>query len=122
MYSQTVVDHFTNPRNVGVIAEPDGSGQDSNPACGDFTRITVRIEDGNVAEARFKTFGCSAAIASASVVTELATGRTVAEAARISASDVLTALGGLPSAKEGCALMAAGALRSALADAKVRAR
>jgi nitrogen fixation NifU-like protein len=122
MYSERVVDHFSNPRNVGVIEGADGKGQDANPSCGDFTRITVRIADGRVAEARFKTFGCSAAIASASMVTTLAAGKRVDDAARISAEDVLNALGGLPANKEGCALMAAGALRSAIADAKVRTR
>ena len=122
MYSDVAADHFTNPRNVGVVEDPDGRGQDSNPSCGDFTRITVRIADGKVAAAKFKTFGCSAAIASASIVTTLAEGRPVDDAARISAEDVLAALGGLPENKEGCARMAAGALRSALADAKVRAQ
>ena len=122
MYSERVVDHFTNPRNVGAIEDADGKGQDSNPSCGDFTRITVRIADGTVAEAKFKTFGCSAAIASASMVTTLAVGKPVDDAARISAEDVLNALGGLPGPKHGCALMAAGALRSALADAKVKSR
>jgi nitrogen fixation NifU-like protein len=120
MYSEVAVDHFTNPRNVGVVERPDGRGADSNPSCGDFTRITVRVADGRIAEAKFKTFGCSAAIASASMVTTLAVGRAIEEAAAISAADVLAALGGLPPAKDGCALMAAGALRSALADAKVR--
>lgn len=122
MYSATAVEHFTNPRNVGVIDDADGKGQDANPSCGDFTRITLRIAHGRVADAKFKTFGCSAAIASASIVTTLAVGKAVDEAARVSAQDVLTALGGLPEAKQGCALMAAGALRSALADARVRAR
>ena len=122
MYSDAVIEHFTNPRNVGVVENADGKGQDSNPSCGDFTRITVRVADGKVAEAKFKTFGCSAAIASASMVTTLAVGKGVDDAARISAADVLSALGGLPQAKEGCALMAAGALRSAIADARVRAR
>jgi nitrogen fixation NifU-like protein len=121
VYTPVATEHFTNPRNVGVLDAPDGRGADSNPSCGDFTRITVRIAGGRVSEARFKTFGCSAAIAAASMVTTLATGKTVEEASRIAAGDVLRALGGLPAAKEGCALMAAGALRSALADAKVKA-
>jgi len=121
MYSDIVVEHFTNPRNIGVVENADGRGQDSNPVCGDFTRITVRLADGKVAEAKFKTFGCSAAIASASMVTTLAVGKSIDQASRISAQDVLAALGGLPLVKEGCALMAAGALRSAIADAKVRA-
>jgi nitrogen fixation NifU-like protein len=120
MYSERAIDHFTNPRNVGVVEDPDGRGQDANPSCGDFTRITVRVAEGKVAEAKFKTFGCSAAIASASMVTTLALGKPLELASRISARDVLAALGGLPPNKEGCALMAAGALRSALADAKVR--
>src|ERR671936_908644 len=120
MYSERVVDHFTNPRNVGVVENADGQGQDSNPACGDFTRMTVRVSDGKIAEAKFKTFGCSAAIASASIVTTLAVGKDVDAAARLSAEDVLRALGGLPANKEGCALMAAGALRSAVADAPMR--
>ncbi len=122
MYSEVAVDHFTNPRNVGVVDQPDGRGADSNPVCGDFTRITVRVRDGRIAEVRFKTFGCSAAIASASVVTTLAAGRTLDEAALVSPQDVLGALGGLPQHKEGCALMAAGALRSAVADARLKVR
>jgi nitrogen fixation protein NifU and related proteins len=119
-YSSVAVEHFTNPRNVGVVENANGVGRDSNPSCGDFTRISVRVVDDRVAEVRFKTFGCSAAIASASVVTTLAEGKPVAEAAALGPLDVITALGGLPPEKEGCALMAAGALRSALADAKVR--
>jgi nitrogen fixation NifU-like protein len=119
-YSSVAVEHFTNPRNVGVVENANGVGRDSNPSCGDFTRISVRVVDDRVAEVRFKTFGCSAAIASASVVTTLAEGKPVAEAAALGPIDVITALGGLPPEKEGCALMAAGALRSALADAKVR--
>lgn len=121
LYGEIAIDHFTNPRNVGVVENADGLGKDSNPSCGDFTRITVRIADGRVAEARFKTFGCTAAIASASMVTTLAEGRRLDEAASISAQDVLRELGGLPPEKEGCALMAAGALRSALAAARIRA-
>ena len=121
-YSETVVDHFTNPRNVGFIEDADGLGKDSNPVCGDFTRITVKIAEGRVADVRFKTFGCSAAIASTSMVTTLALGKTLAEASAIGPLDVLAALGGLPREKEGCALMAAGALRSALAEAKVKAQ
>ena len=120
LYGPNAVSHFTEPRNVGGVADPDGKGSDTNPACGDRTTITVRIRDGRVAEARFRTFGCVAAIASASVLTELATGRTVGEAHEIGAADVVAALGGLPARKEGCALMAVGALRAALVDAHVR--
>jgi nitrogen fixation protein NifU and related proteins len=119
-YSPGAVEHFTNPRNVGAVDQPDGKGSDANPSCGDRTTITVRIADGRVAEARFRTFGCTAAIASASALTELATGRSVAEASELAPADVLNALGGLPTRKEACALMAVGALRAALVDARVR--
>lgn len=118
MYGEVAVDHFTNPRNVGVVDRADGVGQETNPACGDVTRISLRVRDGAISEIAFKTFGCSAAIASASMVTTLAHGQPAAQASRIAASDVITALGGLPAGKEGCASMAAGALRSALAAAR----
>ncbi len=120
-YSDAAIDHFTSPRNVGAVEAADGKGSDANPSCGDRTTITVRVADGRVAEARFRTFGCTAAIASASALTELATGRSVEEAAALAPLDVLRALGGLPPRKEPCALMAVGALRAALLDAKVNA-
>ena len=120
LYAPAAVDHFTSPRNVGGVEDPDGKGSDTNPACGDRTTITVRVSDGRVAEARFRTFGCVAAIASASVLTELAAGRTIDDASALAPGDVIGALGGLPARKEGCALMAVGALRAALVDARVR--
>ena len=120
MYGPAAVDHFTNPRNVGGVTDPDGKGSDTNPSCGDRTAITVRIRDGRIEEARFRTFGCVAAIASASALTELARGRTVDEARELGPADVIGALGGLPARKEGCALMAVGALRAALVDTQVR--
>lgn len=120
-YSAAAIDHFTAPRNVGALEVPDGKGSDANPSCGDRTTITVRVLEGRVAEARFRTFGCTAAIASASALTELATGRAVADAAQLGPADVLRALGGLPVRKEACALMAVGALRAALLDARVGA-
>jgi nitrogen fixation NifU-like protein len=122
LYSATAVSHFTEPRNVGGVEDPDGKGSDTNPSCGDRTTITVRVRDGRVEEARFRTFGCVAAIASASALTELVTGRTLADARALAPADVMSALGGLPVRKEGCALMAVGALRAALTDADVRAR
>ncbi len=121
LYSTVAVDHFTSPRNVGGVAEPDGKGSDTNPTCGDRTTMTVRVDSGRIAEVRFRTFGCVAAIASASVLTELASGRSVTEARALGPGDVIAALGGLPTRKEGCALMAVGALRGALVDADVRA-
>ena len=120
-YSAACIDHFTAPRNVGAVDAPDGSGSDANPSCGDRTTITLRVREGRVVEARFRTFGCTAAIASASALTELAGGQTVADAQRLSPSDVLRVLGGLPPRKEACALMAVGALRAALLDVRVRA-
>lgn len=120
-YSAAAIDHFTAPRNVGAVEAPDGKGSDANPSCGDRTTITLRVSDGRVAEARFRTFGCTAAIAAASVITELVLGRPVGEAAAVEPADVLRALGGLPPRKEACALMAVGALRAALLDAKVKA-
>jgi NifU-like protein involved in Fe-S cluster formation len=120
-YSDRALDHLTRPRNPGTLAEPSGTGNDANPSCGDRTVITVAISDGRVQDVRFRTFGCTAAIASASVLTELAAGRTVEEAAQLEPADILNALGGLPARKEACALMAIGALRAALVDARVRA-
>ncbi|MBI2774010.1 MAG: iron-sulfur cluster assembly scaffold protein, partial [Chloroflexi bacterium] len=88
LYAPAAVDHFTHPRNVGGIEGPDGKGSDTNPACGDRTSITLRVRDGVIEEARFRTFGCVAAIASGSVLTELAAGRTVAEARALGPGDV----------------------------------
>lgn len=121
LYAPAAVEHFTHPKNVGAVAEPDGKGSDTNPSCGDRTTITVRFRDGRVEEARFRTFGCVAAIASASALTELVSGRTAEEARALEPADLIATLGGLPARKEGCALMAVGALRAAIVDAQVRA-
>jgi NifU-like protein involved in Fe-S cluster formation len=120
-YSDVALDHLTRPRNTGTLSDPSGTGADANPSCGDRTVMTLRVADGRVNELRFRTFGCTAAIASASVLTELANGLPVDDAARLEPADVLNALGGLPARKEACALMAIGALRAALLDARVRA-
>ena len=120
-YSDVALDHLTRPRNAGTLAEPSGTGSDANPSCGDRTTITVRVAGGRVTDIRFRTFGCTAAIAAASVVTELAGGRAADEASQLEPADILNALGGLPARKEACALMAIGALRAALLDARVRA-
>ena len=119
-YSAAALDHLTRPRNAGTLAEPSGTGADANPSCGDRTTITLRVDGGRIAEMRFRTFGCTAAIAAASVLTELAGGLPVDEAAQLEPADILNALGGLPPRKEPCALMAIGALRGALIDARVR--
>ncbi len=120
-YSAATIAHFTAPRNVGAVEHPDGRGSDANPSCGDRTTITIRLRDGRVEAARFRTFGCTAAIASASALTELALGRTTDEAAAIEPGELIRVLGGLPIRKEACALMAVGALRAALLDARVKA-
>lgn len=120
-YSDTALAHLTRPRNAGTLADASGTGADANPSCGDRTTITLRVSDGKIAEIRFRTFGCTAAIAAASVLTELASSMPVADAAHIEPADILNALGGLPARKEACALMAIGALRGALLDARVRA-
>ena len=119
-YSAAAIDHFTAPRNVGTLGHPDGTGADANPACGDRTTITLELTDGRISTARFRTFGCTAAIASASALTELVTGLTPEAAAALGPGDLLRVLGGLPARKEACALMAVGALRAALIDARVR--
>ena len=121
LYSDVALDHLTRPRNAGTIADPSGTGADTNPSCGDRTTITVAVADGRLGAVRFRTFGCTAAIASASVLTELATGLEADAAAALMPADILNALGGLPARKEACALMAIGALRGALLDARVRA-
>lgn len=121
-YSDRALDHLTRPRNPGTIADPSGTGADANPSCGDRTVITLTIAEGRITDMRFRTFGCTAAIAAASVLTELASGLGVDEAAALGPADILSALGGLPQRKEACALMAIGALRGALLDARVRSR
>jgi nitrogen fixation NifU-like protein len=120
-YSEIALEHLTSPRNIGTLTDPSGTGTDANPSCGDRTTITLRLRDGAIADIRFRTFGCTAAIASASVLTELASGLRADDAARLEPADILNALGGLPARKEACALMAIGALRGALIDARVRA-
>lgn len=122
LYSDAALDHLTRPRNAGTIPDPSGTGSDTNPSCGDRTVITLTIEEGLLRDVRFRTFGCTAAIASASVLTEVATGLDAEAALKLMPADILNALGGLPERKEPCALMAIGALRGALLDARVRAR
>ena len=116
MYSDLVMDHFSNPRNVGEVEEPDGTGQIGNPVCGDVMRMTVRVEGDRIADIRFKTFGCGAAVATSSMVTELVKGKTLEEAALISNAVVAEALGGLPPQKMHCSNLAADALHLAIAD------
>jgi nitrogen fixation NifU-like protein len=115
-YSETVMEHFMNPRNVGEIEGADGVGEVGNPACGDMMRLYLKIEEGRVTDAKFRTFGCGAAIASSSMLTEMIKGKTVEEAREISNEAVADALGGLPAVKIHCSVMAEQAVKSALDD------
>lgn len=108
------------PRNVGEIENPDGVGQVGNPVCGDIMKIFLRIKDGRIADIKFKTFGCGAAIATSSMVTELVKGKTLEEAMAISNKTVAEALGGLPPQKLHCSNLAADALHAAIEDYKAR--
>ena len=115
-YSEKVMDHFTNPRNVGEIPDASGVGTVGNPICGDVMKMYLKIENNIITDAKFKTFGCGAAIATSSMVTELVKGKTIEEALTISNKAVAEALGGLPPIKMHCSVLAEEALRSALAD------
>lgn len=117
MYTEKVMDHFTNPRNVGEIKDADGVGEVGNAKCGDIMRIYLKVDDNDViTDIKFKTFGCGAAIATSSMVTELVMGKTLKEALEISNQAVADALGGLPPAKMHCSNLAADALHEAIKD------
>jgi len=116
MYTDLVMDHFSNPRNVGEIEDADGVGQIGNPVCGDVMRISIAVADDHIKDIKFKTFGCGAAVATSSMVTELVLGKTLAEAADISNKAVAEALGGLPANKMHCSNLAADALHLAIQD------
>jgi nitrogen fixation protein NifU and related proteins len=116
MYTDLVMDHFTNPRNVGEVDDADGSGQAGNPVCGDVTVITVKVEDDRVVDIKFKTFGCAAAVATSSMLTELVMGKTLTEAAHLTKAELAAAVGGLPEKKMHCSNIAPDALRSAIED------
>ena len=114
MYSEKVMDHFANPRNVGDIPDADGVGMVGNASCGDIMKLYVKIENDKIVDAKFRTFGCGAAIATSSMVTELVIGKTVEEAMNISKETVAEALDGLPPIKMHCSNLAADALQAAL--------
>lgn len=115
-YSEKVMDHLTNPRNVGVIKNPDGVGLAGNPVCGDVMKIYIKVRKGRLSEIKFQTMGCGAAIATSSMVTELALGKTLEEAKKITNKDVADALGALPPIKMHCSNLAADALHEAIRD------
>ena len=120
MYTEKVIDHFTNPRNVGEIEDANAVGQVGNPACGDIMKMYLKIEDNVVVDAKFKTFGCCAAIATSSVSTVLIKGMTIEEALKLSNKQVVDELGGLPAQKLHCSVLAEEAIRKAIADYYIR--
>ncbi|GAB4287354.1 MAG: Fe-S cluster assembly scaffold protein NifU [Coriobacteriia bacterium] len=120
IYSEKVMDHFANPRNVGVIEDADGVGEVGNPVCGDVMKITITVDDDRIDDIKFQTLGCGAAIATSSIVTEMAKGMTLEEAVDITKKDVADALGGLPPAKMHCSILATDGLKKAVDDYLVR--
>jgi nitrogen fixation NifU-like protein len=115
-YSEKVMDHFMNPRNVGDIPDASGIGTVGNPVCGDVMKMYLKIENDTIVDVKFKTFGCGAAVATSSMVTEMVKGKTIDEALKISNKAVAEALGGLPAIKMHCSVLAEQALKSALVD------
>jgi nitrogen fixation NifU-like protein len=118
MYSEKVMDHFTNPRNVGDMEDADGVGEVGNPTCGDAMKIYIKVKDERIVDAKFKTFGCGAAIAVSSMVTEMVKGKTLDEAQAMSKEAAADALGGLPAQKMHCSNLGADALKKAIEDYK----
>jgi len=119
-YSEKVMDHFLHPRNVGEIPDADGIGTVGNPVCGDIMKLYIKLENGKIKDAKFKTFGCGAAIATSSMITELVKDKPIDEALKISNKVVAEALGGLPPVKMHCSVLAEEALKSAIEDYKKR--
>jgi len=115
-YSEKVMEHFANPRNVGEIKDADGIGKVGNPVCGDLMWIYIKVKDDRLEDVKFKTFGCGAAIATSSMITEMAKGKTLEEALKITRSDVAEELGGLPPIKMHCSNLAADGLHAAIKD------
>ena len=118
MYTDKVMDHFQNPRNVGKLENPDGIGKEGNPVCGDVMELAIKVKENVIEEAKFQTFGCCAAIATSSMITEMVIGKTLEEAEKISKKAVAEALDGLPPAKMHCSNLAADALHNAIEDYK----
>ena len=116
MYSEKVKDHVSNPRNVGEIEDADGVGEVGNPVCGDMMTIYIKVDDGKLTDIKFKTFGCGAAIATSSMITEMAMGMTIEEALEITRDSVADALDGLPPVKLHCSNLAADGLHAAIED------
>lgn len=115
-YSEKVMDHFMNPRNVGEIEDASGVGEVGNPACGDMMRLYIKVESDVITDAKFRTFGCGAAIASSSMLTEIIKGKTIGDVMKITNENVAEALDGLPPAKVHCSVMAEEAVKAAIED------
>lgn len=120
MYTDRVMEEFTNPRSVGELVDADGVGEVGSPACGDIMKIYLKIEEDRITDARFQTFGCAAAIASSSMATRMVRGMSLAGAWDLSNADVVDALGGLPPAKVHCSVLARDAIRAAINDYRTR--
>jgi nitrogen fixation NifU-like protein len=120
MYSELVMEHFRNPRNMGSIDDADGVGEVGNPQCGDMMRITIKVQDDIIQDVKFQTLGCGAAVATSSMVTEMAKSKQLDEAMAITNKAVAEALGGLPPAKMHCSNLAADGLRAAIKDYRAR--
>jgi len=116
IYNEKVMEHFKNPRNVGELEHADGVGQVGNPVCGDVMKIFIKVKNRKISDIKFKTYGCVSAIATTSMLTEMAKGKTLKEAKKITRDDVAEALGGLPPIKMHCSNLAADALRKAIED------
>lgn len=116
LYNDTVMDHFMNPRNVGDLENPDGTGTYGSPVCGDMMQIQIKVKDDIITDAKFKTFGCGSAIASSSMATSMIIGKTVDEALAISNKQIIEELGGLPAVKVHCSVLADHAIKSAIYD------
>ena len=121
MYTDKVMEHFTSPKNVGELENADGEGRVGNPVCGDMMAMQIKVDDGVITDVKFRTFGCGAAIATSSIVTEMAKGMTLEEAEAITNEDVAEALGGLPTNKMHCSNLAADALHNAIEDYRRKA-
>jgi len=120
MYSEKVMDHFNNPRNVGEIIDADGIGEVGNPVCGDIMKIYIKVKDDVITDCKFKTFGCGAAIATSSMITEMVKGKRIDDALLITNQAVAEALGGLPPVKMHCSNLAADGLVKAIEDYKAK--
>jgi nitrogen fixation NifU-like protein len=116
LYNDVVMEHFLNPKNVGELDNPDGSGIYGSPVCGDMMQIQIKVEDDKITDARFKTFGCGSAIASSSMATSMIIGKTIDEALEITNKQIIDALGGLPPVKVHCSVLADRAIKNAIYD------